>query len=140
MNSLAKGKRAERAFRDLLRSHGYQARRGQQFSGSPDSPDVVCPDLPFHFEVKHVERLDLQAAMDQSVGDAGQQVPVVAHKRNGKDWLVTMRASDWFWLVKLPFPPSPDNRPSVSILGIPVDPAAIPVYSDTVTTKNHKEP
>ncbi len=38
-----------------IRWSGYAARRGQQFSGSPDSPDVVCDSLPWmHFEVNHV--------------------------------------------------------------------------------------
>ena len=50
MNSRNKGKRGELEWRDVIRSHGYEARRGQQFSGSPDSPDVVT-DLPYHFEV-----------------------------------------------------------------------------------------
>ena len=71
MNSRNKGKRGERQWRDELRSHGYQARRGQQFSGSPDSPDVVCDGLPWiHFEVKAVERLNIEQAMEQARRDA----------------------------------------------------------------------
>jgi hypothetical protein len=100
MNSCQKGKRGERAWRDELVAHGYSARRGQQFSGSPDSPDVVCPDLPgFHFEVKTVEHLNLAKAMAQAVADAGEKIPIVAHKRNRGDWLVTLRASDWFKML-----------------------------------------
>jgi Holliday junction resolvase len=100
MNSCQKGKRGERAWRDELVAHGYSARRGRQFSGSPESPDVVCPDLPgFHFEVKAVERLNVNEAMSQAVDDAGGKIPVVAHKRNRGDWLVTMRASDWFAML-----------------------------------------
>jgi Holliday junction resolvase len=101
MNCCQKGKRGERAWRDELRAHGYEARRGQQFSGSPDSPDVVCPDLAgFHFEVKAVERLNVHQAMAQALDDAGQNIPVVAHKRNRGDWRVTMRADDWFELLR----------------------------------------
>jgi Holliday junction resolvase len=71
VNSRNKGKRGERQWRDELRSHGYQARRGQQFSGSPDSPDVVCDGLPWiHFEVKAVERLNIEQAMEQARRDA----------------------------------------------------------------------
>ena len=100
MNSCQKGKRGERAWRDELLAHGYQARRGQQFSGSPDSPDVVCPDLPgLHFEVKVVEKLNLGQAMDQAARDASARIPVVAHKRNRGPWLVTMRADDWFKML-----------------------------------------
>jgi Holliday junction resolvase len=100
MNSCQKGKRGERLWRDDLLAHGYQARRGQQFSGTPDSPDVVCPDLPgIHFEVKTTEHLRIHEALAQAVNDAGQKVPVVAHKRNRGDWLVTMKADEWFKLL-----------------------------------------
>jgi hypothetical protein len=100
MNSCQKGKRGERLWRDELVANGYNARRGQQFSGSPESPDVVCPDLPgFHFEVKAVERLNINQAMTQASNDAGQNIPVVAHKRNRSDWLITMRADDWFEML-----------------------------------------
>jgi|ERR1041384_3043973 hypothetical protein len=52
MNSRQKGARGERRWRDELRAHGFDARRRQQFSGSPDSPDVVCDELDWlHFEV-----------------------------------------------------------------------------------------
>jgi len=106
MNSCDKGKRGERAWRDELRAHGYEARRGQQFSGSPDSPDVVCPDLPvFHFEVKAVQRLNVQTAMAQAVEDAGEKIPVVAHKKSRSGWLITMRADDWFKLLARARPP-----------------------------------
>lgn len=101
MNSCAKGKRGERAWRDQLRENGYDARRGQQFSGSPDSPDVICESLPWlHNEVKCVEKLNLQAALEQAVQDAGEKVPIVASKRNGKDWIVSMRSSDFFRLLR----------------------------------------
>ena len=101
INSRAKGCRAERAWAAKCRDEGFDARRGQQFSGSPDSPDVVCDDLDFlRFEVKHVERLNVYNAMQQAADDAGDRMPVVAHKRNHHDWLVTMTADDWFKLIR----------------------------------------
>ena len=101
-NSRAKGVRGEREWRDQLRDAGFEARRGQQFSGSPDSPDVVCPSLPdVHFEVKRVERLNVEDAMRQARMDAGLNlIPVLAHRRNGEPWKVTMDAKDWFNLVR----------------------------------------
>ena len=96
-NSRAKGARGEREWASVCKAEGYEARRGQQFSGSPDSPDVVCEDLAnFHFEVKRVQRLNLQDAVDQAIRDAGEAMPVVAHRRNHSEWLVTKRAEDWF--------------------------------------------
>lgn len=101
MNSREKGKRGERQWRDELRANGYDARRGQQFSGSPDSPDVICDALAWaHFEVKAVERLNIEDAIAQARRDAGAKVPFVAHKRNFCGWLVTMDAAAFFRLVR----------------------------------------
>ncbi len=101
MNSREKGKRGERQWRDELRAHGYDARRGQQFSGSPESPDVVCDALPWaHFEVKAVERLNVQDAMDQAIRDSGGKVAIVAHKRGFRRWLVTMEAETFFEFLR----------------------------------------
>ena len=96
VNSRAKGARGERMWRDFLRKNGHEARRGQQFAGNNGDPDVVSDIKDVHFEVKNVEHLNLYKAMDQSVSDARDgEVPVVVHKKNGKPWLVTMRAEDW---------------------------------------------
>ena len=101
-NSKAKGARGEREWRDFLREHGFSdARRGRQYKGTPDSPDVECRSLiQFHFEVKRVEALHLGNAVKKAREDAGARVPVVAHKKNRKPWLVTMLAEDWIELVK----------------------------------------
>lgn len=97
MNSREKGKRGERQWRDELRAQGFAARRGQQFSGSPDSPDVISDDLPWiHFEVKAVERLNIEDAMEQARRDCAGNVPIVAHKRSFRPWLVTMTAEVFF--------------------------------------------
>lgn len=98
--SREKGKRGERMFAKLLRENGFEARRGIQYQGSPDSPDVV--GLPgFHIEVKFVEKLSLRDAMEQSKSDAGQgEMPIVAHKRSREEWLVTQPFTDWIELVK----------------------------------------
>lgn len=94
-NGCQKGKRGERGWRDVLRSLGWAgARRGRQYSGSPESPDVVNGIPGTHVEVKWVEQLSLYDAVDQAVRDAGSSVPYVAHRRNRRPWLVTVRASD----------------------------------------------
>ena len=101
MNSREKGKRGERQWRDELRENGFAARRGQQFSGSADSPDVVCDALPWvHFEVKAVERLNIEDAMDQARRDGIGKVPIVAHKRNFRPWLVTMDSQTFFKFLR----------------------------------------
>lgn len=101
VNSCQKGKRGERAWRDELRAEGFEAKRGQQHAGGADSPDVICPSLPqFHFEVKCVEALNVQKAYDQAERDGVGKMPVVAHKRSRRNWLVTISASTFFALVR----------------------------------------
>jgi len=109
INSRNKGKMGEREFASLLREHGYDARRGQQFSGGADSPDVVSDALAWlHFEIKRVQNLNLtdacvQAERDQAkLGTNGRKklAWVVAHRRNHAPWLITMRADFFFDLIR----------------------------------------
>lgn len=103
INSRAKGQRGERLWRDFLREQGYaSAYRSQQFCGTNGDSDVKCDALPYHWEVKCVEALNLKDAMAQAVGDAAKTglTPVVAHKRNHGPWLCTLRAEDLFALIR----------------------------------------
>lgn len=101
INSRDKGARAEREFAKLLRDHGYEAERGCQHSGGKDSPDIKCNMPGCHWEIKHVERLQLDSAMEQSKRDAGEdEMPLVGHRKNRTEWFVTMRFSDWIELFK----------------------------------------
>lgn len=101
MNSRAKGARGERLWRDELRDAGFTARRGQQFAGGTDSPDVICEELSnLHMEVKFVDKLNLEKACEQAERDAGKKAWIVAHKRNGKHWKVTMDAGTFFQLLR----------------------------------------
>ena len=46
INSKKKGKVGELEIANILKNeYGLNARRGQQFSGSPDSPDVICEEM-----------------------------------------------------------------------------------------------
>jgi len=113
MNSRQKGARGERGWRDELRGNGYPARRGQQYCGTADSPDVVSPALAWvHFEVKAVERLNIEEAMEQARRDCGAKVPIVAHKRNHRPWLVTMAAETFFDFLRGTLPPERTGGPA----------------------------
>lgn len=99
MNSREKGKRGEREFVKVCRDNGYDCRRGQQYNGL-DGQDVV--GLPgIHIEVKRVERLNIEEAMAQSLRDTKEgEIPIVAHRKNNCEWLITMKAEDWFSLYR----------------------------------------
>ena len=105
INSRAKGARAERAFALWLKEEGWHAKRGVQHAGQ-DAPDVICPDLSWlHFEVKHVQALNIIDAMSQAKRDAGAKVPVVAHRKNGTPWLITLPADEFAKFLRGDLPP-----------------------------------
>ncbi len=98
-----KGKLGEREVRDLFRDAGFTARRGQQYAGGPDSPDVIVEELGtnWHWEVKRVEKLNLRDAVDQAKREAGpDQAFAVFHRRNASPWLVTLDARQFIELLK----------------------------------------
>jgi Holliday junction resolvase len=96
MNSNQKGKRGEREFAKFLSDRGYPARRGVQYSGGEDSPDVVCDRLSYiHLEVKRTERFTLYPYLAQAINDSGPtKTPVVAHRKSREEWVCILRAED----------------------------------------------
>lgn len=100
VNSRQKGATYERHVAGLFKSEGYEARRGQQYCGLHGDADIV--GVPYiHIECKAVERLNLYDAINQSKRDARPgELPVVVHKKNYCEDLVTMRFTDWIKLYR----------------------------------------
>lgn len=95
-----KGKRGELELAKALREYGYETRRWQQYAGASGDADVIGLD-GIHIECKRVERLSLYDAMDQSVRDARPaELPAVFHRRDRREWLVTMRLDDWIQIYR----------------------------------------
>ena len=113
INSRQKGAQGEREFAELLRTYGYKAQRGQQHAGGSDVPDVRHDVPGIHFEVKRVQSGSPYKWLAQAILDAANQrdvsgshnvcgngkatalVPVVAHRRNGKDWIAILPMRDF---------------------------------------------
>ena len=99
VNSIRKGRNGEREFAMFCREQGYDCRRGQQYSGIEGEDIVGLPGV--HVEVKRTERLSLYDAIAQAGADAGKdKLPIVASRKNNSDWLITMRAEDWFKIYR----------------------------------------
>jgi hypothetical protein len=93
--SREKGKRGERELAAEVQTlFGITARRGVQYHGGSDSPDVITDIAGLHFEVKRTERLSLYPAMNQAVNDAGDKIPIVCHRQSRKEWLAVIRLKD----------------------------------------------
>lgn len=99
-NSRQKGARGERELAAVLREHGFECRRGQQYCGANGDADVVgIPGV--HIECKRVESLNVHKAVEQAQNDAREnELPAVFHRKNGKPWLVTMTLEDWMKIFK----------------------------------------
>jgi Holliday junction resolvase len=103
ISSRSKGARGERELAaELRRIFGTEAYRGRQFHGREDAPDVVSGIPGTHWECKRTEGLSVYAALEQAEWDKGEgDVPVVAHRRNGKKrWVVCLYLEDLLRLVE----------------------------------------
>lgn len=100
MNSREKGKRGELEAAHLLKKYGYDARRSQQYAGINNDADVV--GLPgIHIEVKRVEKLNIDDALEQAIRDKrAAEIPIVLHRKNRSGWKVTMRFDEWIELYQ----------------------------------------
>lgn len=98
--SRTKGKIGEREVAHMFIDNGFtDAHRSAQCRGnSKDGEADVAGTPKLHVEVKRVEKLNLENAMHQSIRDSELQkdgIPVVIHRKNGTEWLVSMRFKDW---------------------------------------------
>lgn len=99
--SKSKGKLGELEVRDLLRKHGFTARRGQQFAGGGDSPDVIHDMDGFHVEVKRTERFLLWDALAQANTDKKPaEQALVFHRASKRPWVVVMDADEFLTLMR----------------------------------------
>jgi len=94
--SRRKGKRGElEAAAELRRLFGIDARRGRQYCGAPEAPDVRTAIDQVHFEVKRTEWLRLYPALAQASADAGnEKIPVVLYRSNRQPWVAIVRLED----------------------------------------------
>lgn len=110
INSRQKGVSGELEFRDVLRTYGFEAKRGQQHAGGSDSADVRHSIPGIHFEVKRVQagnpyvwleqaRRDVSGPVSSAMegpertsgeGVSRPRVPVIAHRRNHKQWIAVL--------------------------------------------------
>ena len=97
VNSRRKGKDGELELVSHLKRllPGSQPRRAQQYSGAESASDIIAPGLPNTWiECKRVQNLNLHNTMCKSADQCGGLTPVVFHRKNNCEWLVTIRLED----------------------------------------------
>jgi Holliday junction resolvase len=103
VNGRAKGKQGELEFVNFLKERGIDARRGQQYAGGTDSPDVIASGVlsSVHIEVKRKESGNIYHWLKQAATDAELfKMPVVAHRKNGERWVAIMDFRDLLTLLE----------------------------------------
>lgn len=99
MNSKRKGSAGERELCSILKKAGFMEahRNDQRYVGGLENPDIALDG--YHVECKRAERFNAYEAMIQAERDAnGKSIPIVAHRRNRKPWLVVMKLEDFMRL------------------------------------------
>ena len=97
INSRQKGKRGELEAAAEWNRHvpNAHARRAQQHSGTESASDLIAPGTPhLWLEVKRVQKLNLTEVMAKSREQCGELCPVVLHRKNDEEWLVTFPLED----------------------------------------------
>ena len=102
INSKKKGKVGELEVAHMLNSDGFGARRSAQFCGNNVDGAADIVGLPYiHVEVKRVESLNVENAMEQARRDHKSGFfPAVFHRRNNEKWKVTMDYTDWIQIYR----------------------------------------
>jgi Holliday junction resolvase len=98
INSREKGKRFERELAGKLRAAGYpDARRTAQYCGNSGKAYDIEGVPGIAIEAKHREKMALYDWIAQAVRDSEGSglLPVVMHRKNNAETLVTMRLTDW---------------------------------------------
>lgn len=101
INSKKKGAAGEREFANYCKKYGFNVRRTAQYNGKELESKADVVGIPgIHIEVKRVEKLNIHDAMEQAIRDSSstKEIPIVAHRKNGTKWLITMTADNWFKL------------------------------------------
>lgn len=112
INSRQKGAAGEREFAAYLRDYGYAARRGQQFSGHPDAPDVVTDlDDQVFFDVKRTEVTAPLKWLAKAAEDSGdkKRLHVIAWRKNGAEWVAMLPMKQLMLLICALHPPKDPN-------------------------------
>lgn len=91
--SQRKGRNGELEIVRVLQAHGIEARPGrpQSFGREPDALGLDG----YHLEIKRTEKLNVPAAMRQSIQDSEKfqdGTPLLLHRRKRSPWLCTYAA------------------------------------------------
>lgn len=96
--SRRKGGSGEREVVKLAAAHGFTGLRTRSGGGQVRGDVAGIPGVAL--EVKRMERESVRAWFEQAEANCGDDMPVVAHRKNRGPWLATLTLDDLLALVK----------------------------------------
>jgi len=103
----AKGRRLQNLLRDLLRtafSFLHEDDIKSQTMGMGGEDVILSPEarkyIPYSFECKNVERLNLWEAIDQAKSNCGGRVPIVVIKKNRRNPYAVIPLEEFISFIK----------------------------------------
>ena len=103
-NSKRKGSKAEREIVLILKDEGYQdVRRGQQYCGAEGNADVIgLPGIYIEVKRRLFKTISdwLHKASCEALKEGKSSYPVVFHRGDHEDWMVTMYFEHWVNLYR----------------------------------------
>jgi len=103
----AKGRRLQNLLRDLLRtafSFLHEDDIKSQTMGMGGEDVILSPEarkyIPYSFECKNVERLNLWEAIDQAKSNCGGRVPIVVIKKNTRNPSAVIPLEEFISFIK----------------------------------------
>ena len=106
-SSKAKGRRLQNALRDLLRKAFPKLEEDDiksQTMGMPGEDIVLSPAarklIPYSFECKNVERLNIWESLEQAESNADNRTPVLVFTKNRKGTYATVPLDILMKLIK----------------------------------------
>lgn len=96
VNSRQKGKRGELELCQSLRElFGWDVQRAVQYNGNAGDSDLIIKQVPEIFvECKRVQSLNLSKAMEIAVSQAKAKLPMIFHRKDREEWMVTLPLKD----------------------------------------------
>lgn len=98
-HSRQKGREAEREVARIFTEAGFPCIRSEANGAGGEDIQHHIPGL--WFEVKRQERLNLREAYKQARKASGKRHPVVVHRSNREEWLVSFSLSHFLTILKV---------------------------------------
>jgi hypothetical protein len=97
---------------------GWDVQRAVQYNGNAGDSDLIIKQVPEIFvECKRVQSLNLSKAMEIAVSQAGKKLPLIFHRKDREEWMVTLPLKDLLSAARILATAARATQPELSEAG-----------------------